>query len=59
MHMPSITAGYLALLALFYAVLSLRVIRLRQGNRAAFGDGDSITLRRAIRAHSNFMESPR
>jgi uncharacterized membrane protein YecN with MAPEG domain len=56
MHLPSITAGYLALLALFYAMLTLRVVRLRQGNRAAFGDGDSLTLRSAIRAHSNFIE---
>src|ERR1700738_464435 len=55
MHAPSITSGYLALLALFYAVLTLRVVRLRQGNRAAFGDGDSLTLRSAIRAHSNFI----
>jgi uncharacterized membrane protein YecN with MAPEG domain len=56
MHAPSITAGYLALLALFYAGLALQVIRLRQGNRAAFGDGDSLKLRSAIRAHSNFIE---
>jgi uncharacterized membrane protein YecN with MAPEG domain len=56
MHLPVITAGYLALLALFYAMLTLRVIRLRQGNRAAFGDGDSVKLRSAIRAHANFIE---
>ena len=56
MHVPSITSGYLALLALLYAVLTLHVIRLRQGNRAAFGDGDSLTLRGAIRAHANFIE---
>jgi uncharacterized protein len=56
MHLPNITAGYLALLALFYAALTLRVIRLRQGNRAAFGDGDNTRLRSAIRAHSNFIE---
>jgi len=56
MHVPSITAGYLATLALLYALLALQVIRLRQGNRAAFGDGDSIKLRSAIRAHANFVE---
>ena len=56
MHLPTITAGYLAILALFYAVLALRVMRLRQGNRAAFGDGDSTKLRSAIRAHANFIE---
>jgi uncharacterized membrane protein YecN with MAPEG domain len=37
-------------------MLTLRVIRLRQGNRAAFGDGDSVKLRSAIRAHANFIE---
>jgi uncharacterized membrane protein YecN with MAPEG domain len=56
MHLPSITAFYLAILALLYAALALQVIRLRQGNRAAFGDGDSIKLRSAIRAHANFVE---
>jgi len=56
MHVPTITAGYLALLALLYAALTLQVIRLRQGNRAAFGDGGSAKLRSAIRAHANFVE---
>ena len=56
MHAPTITAGYLALLALLYAALTLQVIRLRRGNRAAFGDGDSAKLRSAIRAHANFAE---
>src|SRR6266436_7992625 len=56
MHMPSITAAYLAILALLYAVLALQVIRLRQGNRAAFGDADNINLRSAIRVHGNFIE---
>jgi uncharacterized membrane protein YecN with MAPEG domain len=56
MHVPTITANYLAILALLYAVLALQVIRLRQGNRAAFGDGDNINLRSAIRAHANFAE---
>ena len=56
MHAPSITSGYLALLALLYVVFTLHVIRLRQGNRAAFGDGENIKLRSAIRTHSNFIE---
>ena len=30
MHMPAVTAFYLAILALIYAVLALRVIRLRR-----------------------------
>jgi uncharacterized membrane protein YecN with MAPEG domain len=56
MHLPSITAAYLALLALLYAVLGLQVSRLRRGNRVLFGDGDNIKLRSAIRAHANFAE---
>jgi uncharacterized membrane protein YecN with MAPEG domain len=56
MHAPTIAAGYLAILALLYAALALQVIRLRQGNRAAFGDGDNAKLRSAIRAHANFVE---
>jgi uncharacterized protein len=56
MHLPSITAFYLAVLALLYAVLGLQVSRLRRGNRVLFGDGDNIKLRSAIRAHANFAE---
>ena len=56
MHQPSITALYLAVLALLYTVLAVRVARLRQANRASFGDNDSAQLRSAIRAHANFIE---
>jgi uncharacterized membrane protein YecN with MAPEG domain len=56
MHQPSVTALYLAVLALLYAVLAVRVARLRQANRASFGDNDSAQLRSAIRAHANFIE---
>jgi uncharacterized membrane protein YecN with MAPEG domain len=56
MHQPSITALYLAVLALLYTVLALQVGRLRQTNRASFGDNDSAQLRSAIRAHANFIE---
>ena len=56
MHIPSITAFYLAVLALLYVVLSLQVIRLRRANRAAFGDSGNIALRSAIRAHAHFAE---
>ena len=56
MHVPSITATYLAILALLYAALALQVMRLRQSNRADFGDGDSARLRCAIRVHANFIE---
>ena len=56
MHLPSITAGYLAVLALLYVALSMQVVRLRQRHRAAFSDGDSAELRSAIRAHAHFAE---
>jgi uncharacterized membrane protein YecN with MAPEG domain len=56
MHTPTITAFYLAVLALLYAVLSLQVIRLRRANRAAFGDSGNTALRSAIRAHAHFAE---
>jgi len=56
MHQPSITALYLAVLALLYTVLALQVGRLRQTNQASFGDNDSPRLRSSIRAHANFIE---
>jgi uncharacterized membrane protein YecN with MAPEG domain len=56
MQLPSITAAYLGILALLYAVLGLQVSRLRRGNKVLFGDGDNIKLRSAIRAHANFAE---
>ena len=56
MHLPSITSAYLALLALLYTVLAVQVGRLRQRDRAAFGDNGSLALRSAIRAHANFIE---
>ena len=56
MHVPSITAFYLAILVLIYAAFALRVARLRQKNLATFGDADNATLRNAIRVHANFIE---
>ena len=56
MHLPSITATYLAVLALLYTVLAVQVGRLRQRDRATFGDNGSLQLRSAIRAHVNFIE---
>ena len=56
MHVPSVTAFYLAILALIYAVLALQVARLRRDNRVLFGDADNRQLRTAIRVHANFIE---
>jgi uncharacterized membrane protein YecN with MAPEG domain len=54
--LPSITAAYLAVLALLYAALGLWVVRLRGSNRAGFGDAGNAELRSAIRAHAHFAE---
>jgi len=56
MPLPSITAAYLAVLALIYAALAIRVVQLRRRNRAGFGDADNAQLRSAIRAHAHFAE---
>ena len=56
MQLPSITAIYLAVLALLYAALGIQVARLRRGNRVVFGDGGNMELRSAIRAHAHFAE---
>ena len=47
---------YIAVFALIFVFLSLRVIRLRQTVRVAIGDGGDKALRRAIRVHGNFSE---
>ena len=56
MQWPSITGGYLALLALVYAALAVNVVRLRRQNLAAFGDAGNPALRSAIRSHGHFAE---
>ena len=56
MQWPSITGGYLAVLALIYAALALNVVRLRRQNLAVFGDAGNPALRSAIRAHAHFAE---
>src|SRR4051794_7841360 len=56
MQFPSITAAWLAILALLYAGLATQVVRLRRKNRAGFGDAGNAQLRSAIRAHAHFAE---
>src|SRR6202011_6095835 len=56
MQFPSVTAAYLAVLALLYVGLSVQVIRLRRRNLAGFGDAGNAQLRSAIRAHAHFAE---
>lgn len=51
-----VTPLYAGLLALWFVVLSLRVVARRRGQSINLGDGgDSVMLRR-IRAHGNFSE---
>lgn len=47
---------YVGLAALLLVALSLRIIRLRYRHRIEIGDGGVSELRRAIRAHGNFIE---
>ncbi len=56
MQLPSITSGYLAVLALIYAALGLRVAWLRRRTLTLFGDDGNLQLRSAIRAHAHFAE---
>ena len=51
-----VTPLYAALLALWFIVLSLRVISLRRSARVSLGDGGNPSLARAIRGHANFAE---
>src|SRR5690349_8297618 len=55
-QIPALTAGYLGVLALLYAVLSIRVVLLRGRYRVSLGDGGSAELTSAIRAHAHFAE---
>ncbi len=50
------TATYAALLGILFFVLSVRIIILRYRHQVSLGDGDNKILRRAIRAHANFIE---
>ena len=51
-----ITAVYGALLALFLAILTVPVIKLRRGLRVGLGDGGQRSLMQAMRAHGNAAE---
>ena len=51
-----ITAIFAGLLALFYIVLTVRVVGARRGEKVSLGDGGNMELTRRIRAHANFAE---
>ena len=50
------TSLYAALLALLYAALALRVVRLRMALKQPLGDGGHPALQRAVRVHGHFAE---
>ncbi len=56
MQVPTITAGYLGILALLYALLSIRVVLLRGKYQVSLGDGGNAALTSAIRSHAHFAE---
>ena len=51
-----VTPFYAALLALWFIVLSVRVITYRGRYKVSLGDAEQPQLRRAIRGHANFAE---
>ncbi len=51
-----LTATYAALLALIFAGLSVRTLRLRRKLGVGIGDGGDAQLTKAARAHANFAE---
>lgn len=54
--MTQITPFYAAALFLLFVALSARVILLRNKHATIVGDGGNLSLRKALRAHSNFAE---
>ena len=51
-----VTPLYAGLLALWFIVLSVRVVDQRRRNKVSIGDGGKTMLQRAIRGHANFSE---
>jgi hypothetical protein len=53
---PVVVPAYAAILALIFAVLSLRVVNMRRSTDIWLGSGGNILLERRIRIHANFAE---
>ena len=51
-----VTPLYAAILAVWFVVLSLRVIQRRRFAKVSLGDGGDMLLQRAIRGQANFAE---
>ncbi len=56
MQFPALTAGYAAVLALIFVLLSAWVIAGRGQLRVNLGDGGRAEMNQRIRAHGNFAE---
>lgn len=52
----TVTPLYAGLLAIWFLVLSIRVIQRRQSGKINLGDGGDASMLRRIRAHGNFAE---
>jgi len=52
----TITPIYAGLLAIWFLVLSVRVIAARRGRRIAYGDAGDVAVQGRIRAQGNFAE---
>ncbi len=52
-----VTSLYSSLLAYIFIILTIKVIRMRRAHKVAFGDGDILELKKAIRAQANFTET--
>jgi uncharacterized membrane protein YecN with MAPEG domain len=51
-----VTPLYAGILAIFFIVLSMRVINHRRGANIGLGDGGDAVMQRRIRGHGNFAE---
>lgn len=51
-----VTPLYAGLLALWFLVLAVQVVRQRRAAGVSLGDGGNVRLQRAIRGHANFAE---
>lgn len=56
MNSAPITAFYAGLLALWFLVLSVRVVKTRRSARIGIGTGENKDLARRVRVHGNFAE---
>ena len=56
MDLIQFTSFYAGLLAVFYVLLSSRIILMRQKFQVGIGHGEKKELHRAIRVHGNFAE---